>query len=80
MVPISNDLNKGHYLVDDRKKNGAGDFEGELILFVSERFGDWVELINEGEVMLGFMDAATGKPRRAPVKFTDILERTGKFG
>jgi 5'(3')-deoxyribonucleotidase len=34
-------LNKGDYLVDDRKKNGAGDFEGELILFGSERFPDW---------------------------------------
>lgn len=35
------DLNKGHYLVDDREKNGAGDFEGELILFGSEKFRDW---------------------------------------
>jgi 5'(3')-deoxyribonucleotidase len=38
------DLNKGHYLVDDREKNGAGDFEGELILFGSERFGGWEEV------------------------------------
>jgi 5'(3')-deoxyribonucleotidase len=35
------DLNKGHYLIDDREKNGAGEFEGELILFGSERFGGW---------------------------------------
>lgn len=35
------DLNKGHYLIDDREKNGAKDFEGELILFGSERFRDW---------------------------------------
>jgi 5'(3')-deoxyribonucleotidase len=35
------DLNKGHYLIDDRLKNGAGDFEGELILFGSERVKDW---------------------------------------
>jgi 5'-nucleotidase len=35
------DLNKGHYLIDDREKNGAGDFEGELILFGSDRFMDW---------------------------------------
>lgn len=34
-------LNRGDYLVDDRTKNGAGDFEGELILFGSERFPDW---------------------------------------
>ena len=35
------DLNKGHYLVDDRIKNGAGEFEGELIQFGSDRFPDW---------------------------------------
>jgi hypothetical protein len=35
------DLNKGHYLVGDIEKNGAGDFEGELILFGSEKLRDW---------------------------------------
>jgi 5'-nucleotidase len=34
-------LNKGDFLIDDREKNGAKDFEGELILFGSERFKDW---------------------------------------
>jgi 5'-nucleotidase len=34
-------LNKGDFLIDDREKNGANDFEGELILFGSERFKDW---------------------------------------
>jgi 5'(3')-deoxyribonucleotidase len=34
-------LNKGHFLVDDRTKNGAGEFEGELIQFGSEQFPDW---------------------------------------
>ena len=34
-------LNKGDFLIDDREKNGAKDFEGELILFGSERFRDW---------------------------------------
>jgi hypothetical protein len=43
-------------------------------LFVSERYGDWVELINEGEVNLGFTDAATGKPRRAAEEFTGMLK------
>lgn len=47
---------------------------------ISEIYNEKMELINEGEVTLGFMDAATGKPRRAPAEFTDILERTGKFG
>jgi len=34
-------LNKGDYLIDDRTKNGAEKFEGELILFGSERFPNW---------------------------------------
>lgn len=34
-------LNKGDFLIDDREYNGARDFEGELILFGSERFRDW---------------------------------------
>jgi 5'(3')-deoxyribonucleotidase len=34
-------LNKGDYLIDDRTKNGAGEFTGELILFGSERFPNW---------------------------------------
>jgi len=31
----------GHFLVDDRTKNGAAAFSGELILFGSEEFPDW---------------------------------------
>lgn len=34
-------LNKGDFLVDDRDKNGAKDFEGELIRFGSPEFPDW---------------------------------------
>ena len=34
-------LNRGEYLIDDREKNGAKDFKGELIRFGSERFPDW---------------------------------------
>lgn len=37
-------LNKGDYLIDDRRKNGAGEFEGELILFGSDRFPNWLEI------------------------------------
>jgi 5'(3')-deoxyribonucleotidase len=40
------DLNKGHYLIDDREKNGAGDFDGELILFGSEKFSEWIAVRN----------------------------------
>jgi 5'-nucleotidase len=34
-------LNRGDYLIDDRTKNGADRFGGELILFGSDRFPDW---------------------------------------
>ena len=34
-------LNGGSYLIDDRLKNGAGEFEGEHIHFGKERFPDW---------------------------------------
>jgi len=39
----------------------------------SEIYNEKGELINEGEVTLGFIDASTGKPRRAPEEFTKIL-------
>lgn len=35
------ELNNGDFLIDERMKNGAGEFSGELILFGSERFPDW---------------------------------------
>jgi len=38
-------LNKGHFLIDDREKNGAKEFEGELIQFGSEPFKDWHEIL-----------------------------------
>jgi len=34
-------LNAGHFLVDDRTKNGADRFAGEHILFGSNEFPDW---------------------------------------
>jgi 5'(3')-deoxyribonucleotidase len=34
-------LNNGDYLIDDREKNGAIQFSGELILFGSKQFPDW---------------------------------------
>ena len=39
------DLCKGDYIIDDRDKNGAADFEGELIRFGSERFPDWPSVV-----------------------------------
>lgn len=34
-------LSRGDILIDDRTANGAGDFEGEHILFGSRDFPDW---------------------------------------
>jgi len=34
-------LNEGDYLIDDRTKNGAGEFCGELIQFGSKQFPNW---------------------------------------
>ena len=39
------DLCKGDYLIDDRTKNGAGEFEGELIRFGSNEFPDWERVV-----------------------------------
>ena len=39
-------LNKGDFLIDDRTKNGAGEFEGELIQFGSEKFHDWKNVVD----------------------------------
>ena len=35
------DLNRGDFLIDDRKKNGAAKFQGKLIQFGSNDFPDW---------------------------------------
>ena len=39
-------LNMGDYLVDDRTKNGAGEFTGELIQFGSDKFPDWSSVLD----------------------------------
>jgi 5'(3')-deoxyribonucleotidase len=38
-------LNAGHFLVDDRTKNGVDGFQGEHILFGSDRFPDWPAVV-----------------------------------
>jgi len=38
-------LNHGDYLIDDREKNGADKFTGELILFGGEKFPHWNSVI-----------------------------------
>ncbi len=45
----------------------------------SQIYNETGELINEGEVVLGFIDASTGKPRRAPDEFIGILNKTNLF-
>lgn len=35
------ELCKGGYLIDDRERNGASEFEGEWIQFGTENFSDW---------------------------------------
>ncbi len=34
-------LNRGDFLVDDKEKNGAGEFNGEFIHFGTAKFPDW---------------------------------------
>ena len=38
-------LNRGDYLIDDRTKNGAGEFQGELIQFGTSEFPDWRSIL-----------------------------------
>jgi 5'(3')-deoxyribonucleotidase len=38
-------LNRGAYLIDDRTKNGAAEFGGELILFGSDEFPAWPQVV-----------------------------------
>jgi 5'(3')-deoxyribonucleotidase len=39
-------LNRGDFLIDDRTKNGADQFAGELIQFGSEKFPDWSKVLH----------------------------------
>ena len=38
-------LNRGDFLIDDREKNGAKEFMGELIQFGSTKFPDWPAVV-----------------------------------
>jgi 5'(3')-deoxyribonucleotidase len=38
-------LNHGHFLIDDRTKNGAGEFQGEHLLFGSPQFPNWPAVV-----------------------------------
>lgn len=41
------DLSLGDYLIDDRTKNGAGEFKGELIHFGTHKYPNWKTVINK---------------------------------
>lgn len=38
-------LNDGHYLIDDRTKNGADRFPGEHIHYGTEKFPNWIAVV-----------------------------------
>ena len=38
-------LNAGDFLIDDRTKNGAGEFRGEHIHFGTDKFPDWKTVV-----------------------------------
>jgi 5'-nucleotidase len=39
-------LNDGHYLIDDRTKNGADRFRGEHIHFGTSKFPNWTSVVD----------------------------------
>ena len=39
-------LNAGHYLIDDRTKNGADRFPGEHIHFGTKKFPEWASVVD----------------------------------
>ena len=65
-------LNKGDFLIDDRTKNGAGEFEGELILFGSEKFPDWKRVCEYLEEKNDFAEKNVGVTKKVlplPLEF-----------
>ena len=39
------ELNRGDFLIDDREKNGASEFQGTLVRYGSEEFPDWEAIL-----------------------------------
>ncbi len=37
----------GDYLIDDRTKNGAGEFKGELLQFGTDKYPNWNAILNK---------------------------------
>ena len=46
IITCHKNLNKGDYLIDDMRRNGSERFEGELILFGSDEFLNWKNILD----------------------------------
>jgi len=46
ILSSNKNLNAGDYLIDDRTANGASDFNGEHIHFLTEKFKNWDDVLN----------------------------------
>jgi 5'(3')-deoxyribonucleotidase len=46
ILSSNKNLNAGDYLIDDRTANGAGNFKGEHIHFLTEEFRNWDDVLN----------------------------------
>jgi ADP-ribosylglycohydrolase/5'(3')-deoxyribonucleotidase len=70
------DLNRGDFLIDDRTKNGAGEFDGELIQFGSKQFPDWEAVLkyfrNRLAITNSLLGGAIGDSMGAPIEFMSI--------
>ena len=49
---LSNHKNllRGDYLIDDRTANGAGEFDGELIQFGTDKFPNWKAVLKQLQI------------------------------
>ena len=46
ILSSNKNLNAGDYLIDDRTANGASNFKGEHIHFMTEKFKNWDDVLN----------------------------------
>ena len=46
ILSSNKNLNAGDYLIDDRTANGAGNFKGEHIHFLTDKFRNWDDVLN----------------------------------
>ena len=46
IISHNKNLNSGDYLIDDRTANGAGNFKGEHIHFLTDKFKNWNDVLD----------------------------------